>query len=272
MKRTTVPHATIALALAALLATASIAAAAPRTSLGSGAALDDSSLTPAREAALARQTTRKEAALGIDTGATGELGALSLNKYGLQTRPVTGFQQERTYWCGPAAARQSLSFHKALSGSGTALPSQATLATRIGTTTSGSTTVAIASALNAYSGTFGTVSYLASDITGTTSPYETFVNRIGTMLRSITINPTTPIILTQTAYIPRYGGTSSRHYMTVSGIDDRTSPMRMRSVDPHYSAAYYGTRWEGVGTTSTNGLCRACYQADLAGTNKAMAW
>jgi len=235
----------------------------------SGAPLDDPGLTRVRGAKLDRATARKEAALGIHRGA---FSTLSLNKYGLQTRPVTNYKQGKTYWCGPASSRQSLSFHKALSGSGTGLPSQTTLANKIGTTTSGSTTSAIASALNSYDGVFGSVSYLASNISDTSNPYETFVNRIGTMLRSITVNPTAPIILTQTKYIPRYNGVASRHYMTISGINDNVRPMQMRSVDPHYSSSYYGIRWENVGSTTTNGLCRACYQADLAGTNRAMAW
>ncbi len=243
----------------------------PAPGLTSGALVNDPTLTPARELALRDQTARKEAALGITHGG-GTLAPAALNSYGLQTRPVTNYKQEKTYWCGPASVRQSLSFHKSRSGSGTALPTQTTLATKMGTTTSGSSTTAIVSALNSYSGTFGSIGYLASDITDTTNPYETFVNRIGTMLRSITVNPTTPIILVQTSFIPRYNGSASRHYMTVSGIDDRTAPMTMRSVDPHYNSSYYGVRWEGVGTTSANGLCRACYEADRAGTNKAMAW
>jgi len=253
----------------ALLVCSSMTGVAWAARARGGALLDEPGLTPAREARMQRATAAKEAACGIRRGG---FGALALNKYGLQTRPVTNYKQETTYWCGPASARQSLSFHKSDSGSGTGLPSQTTLSKKIGTTSDGSATSAIASALNSYDGVFGSVSYLASNITDTTNPYESFVNRIGTMLRSITVNPTAPIILTQTKYIPRYKGVSARHYMTVSGINDNVSPMQMRSVDPHYNSAYYGVRWENVGSTSTNGLCKACYEADLAGSNKAMAW
>ena len=234
-----------------------------------GARLDDPALTEKTQTRMRGATAAKEKALGIRRSG---FGALSLNKYGQQTRPVSNYKQETSYWCGPASVRQSLSFHKTDSGSGTGLPSQTTLAKKIGTTTSGSVTTGMVSALNGYDGVFGSVSYLASDITDTSNPYESFVNRIGTMLRSIAVNPTAPIILTQTKYIPRYNGASSRHYMTVSGINDNASPMQMRSVDPNYNSAYYGVRWENVGSTSANGLCRACYEADRAGSNKAMAW
>jgi hypothetical protein len=262
-------YAWIRTVLIAVLACSSISGVAWAARARSGALLHEPGLTPARAARMDRATARKEAALGIRRSA---FGMLSLNKYGLQTRPVTNYRQETTYWCGPASARQSLSFHRSYSGSGSGLPSQTTLANRIGTTSDGSSTSAIASALNTYDGVFGSVGYIASNISDTSSPYETFVNRIGTMLRSITVNPTTPIILAQTKYIPRYKGVASRHYMTVSGINDNVSPMQMRSVDPHYNSAYYGIRWENVGSTTTNGLCRACYEADLAGSNRAMAW
>lgn len=247
------------------------AGARPNDRVADGALIDDPSITDAVEAEMRQATAEKERALGINTSDS-DFGIMSLNKYGLQTRPVTNFKQEKTYYCGPAATRQALSFHKAKSGSSTGLPSQTTLAKKIGTTSDGSATTGLVSALNSYNGTFGSVSYIASNITGTTSPYETFVNRIGTMLRSITTNPTTPIILAQTKYIPRYNSVSSRHYMTISGINDNVSPMQMRSVDPHYKSAYYGVRWENVGSTSSNGLCKACYEADRAGANRVMAW
>jgi len=261
---------TVLSTVALLLLFSGFVGSAGAASLRSGALLDDPVLTRRAQSQSQRAAAEKEAALGIRAG--GVMGAMSLNKYGLQTRPVTNYKQERTYWCGPASTRQSLSFHKSDSGSGAGLPSQTTLANKIGTTTDGSATTGIVSALNSYSGTFGSVSYLASNISDTSNPYESFVNRIGTMLRSITVNPTTPIILVQTKYIPRYNKAASRHYMTVSGINDNVSPMQMRSVDPHYSSAYYGVRWENVGSTTTNGLCRACYEADLAGSNKVMAW
>ncbi len=246
------------------------AGATPTKGSKGGAPLNDPSLTPAVVAELDRLTEEKEAALGIGAGG---VSAMALNKYGLQTRPATNYRQETGYWCGPASARQSLSFHKTSSRSTVALPSQATLANRIGTTPSGSLTTAIANTMNSYRGTFGSnFNYIASNLVGTDNPYEHFVNRIGFQLRSITTNPTIPITLMQTSRIPRYWGHVSRHYMSISGINDNVSPMVMRSVDPNSNIAYYGIYWDAVGATNVNGLFRACLQADLDGTNMAMAW
>lgn len=267
MKRILIP---IAAALV-LTALAPGAAFGVKPSLRSGALLNDPAVTPKVEAELRQQAAEQEAQLGIDS-ASGEIGISGLNSYGLLTRPVTLYRQETSYWCGPASARQALSFHRTWSGSSVSLPSQSTLAVKIGTTTSGSTTTQIVSALNSYDGTFGEIGYLASNITDTPNPYESFVNRIGVRLRPLQSHPTTPVTLMQTKYIPRYSGKESRHYMTICGIDDRTAPMRMRDADPNGNSAYYGVYWDPVGNTTANGLCRACYEADRAGTNVAMAW
>jgi hypothetical protein len=245
----------------------------------SGALDNDASITPEVARGLKVATEAKERAHGVagakrlgstrDTGAS-DIGVQALNKYGYWARPVSLFMQETSYWCGPATVRQSLSYHKSASGSGVSLPSQSTLANEIGTTTSGSVTTAMVRTLNSYSGKFGSIYYVASDIEDTSNPYESFVNRIGTMLRS---GSTAPIILVQTNYLERYKGHSTRHYITISGFDDRTSTITMRSVDPNRDLRFYGTRWEPVGTTTTAfGLCRATYQADIGKTNKVMAW
>jgi hypothetical protein len=149
------------------------------------------------------------------------------------------------------------------------LPSQGTLAGRAGTTTSGSLTTGIARALNSYNGTFGSVNYVASNLTDTGNATSAFYTRIGWMLQDAR---TVPIILTSTARIPRYNGHASRHYMSVSGINDLGSSVTMRSVDPNSNSLYRGVYWDPMGSQTTNGLCRACYQADLDGSNMAMCW
>jgi hypothetical protein len=189
--------------------------------------------------------------------------------YGLHTLSATNYRQETSYYCGPASARQSLSWHRAKSGSSAALPSQGTLAGRAGTTTSGSLTTGIARALNSYNGTFGSVNYVASNLTDTGNATSAFYTRIGWMLQDAR---TVPIILTSTARIPRYNGHASRHYMSVSGINDLGSSVTMRSVDPNSNSLYRGVYWDPMGSQTTNGLCRACYQADLDGSNMAMCW
>lgn len=260
----------VAMVVTLLPVTAFSAPKAPKVS-DNGGLVDDPSLTPEVMDEVDRATKAKEQAKGIGVR-TGEISASGLNKYGLITRPVTNYKQERTYWCGPASARQTLSFHKAFSGSGTALPSQSTLATKIGTTTSGSSTASIVKALNSYNGTFGKVFYIGSNVIGQTTPVlDCFWNRIGNGLYQ-PYEPCVTICLMQTSRIPRYAGRASRHYMTISGIDDRTTTRKMRSVDPNYNSAYYGVYWDVVGSTTVNGLCRATYQADLDGTNLVMCW
>ncbi|MBE0448729.1 MAG: C39 family peptidase [Actinobacteria bacterium] len=184
---------------------------------------------------------------------------------------VTNYIQEKSNWCGPACARQTLSWHKLVSGSSTALPSQSTLASQIGTNSSGSSTAKIADALNLYKTTYSIPDYyIASDIAGYSNPTETFRIRIFTDITSSTTN-LAPIVLLATQYLPRYNGASYRHYNTIDGYYDR-SPIKMNTVDPHYDSRYSGHHWDPMGSTTVNGVCRAVYKADLAGTNKAMAW
>ena len=260
------------LCLLALALTPGVAAAAPQ-----GAPLNDPSLTPAVAEKWKQATAEKdrEAALAASAAKTaaGPVGISALAAtsalYGLHTLSATNYKQETTYYCGPASARQSLSWHKAKSGSSTALPSQTTLAGRMGTTTSGSLTTGIVRALNSYNGAFGTVNYVASNLTDTGNPTTAFYTRIGWMLQDAR---TVPIILASTARIPRYNGHASRHYLSVSGINDLGTTVTMRSVDPNSNSLYRGVYWDAMGSQTVNGLCRACYQADLDGSNMAMCW
>ncbi|MEI7813301.1 MAG: C39 family peptidase [Coriobacteriia bacterium] len=241
-----------------------------------GALVDDPTLTPAVAEKWKQATKAKDAQIAVAASAAravqpaGTVAAAATSSlYGLHTLAATNYKQETPYYCGPASARQSLSWHKAKSGSSATLPSQTTLAGRIGTTTSGSLTTGIARALNSYNGTFGTVNYVASNLTDTGSPTSAFYTRIGWMIEAAR---TVPVILTATARIPRYNGHSSRHYMSVSGINDLSSAVTMRSVDPNPDALYRGVFWDAMGSTTSNGLCRACYQADVDGSNMAMCW
>lgn len=245
-----------------------------------GEPVDDPTLTSSVQQEWKDATWRKEAEMASASAlsraiasatATDEASATPgpTAAYGLHTLSAANYMQETTYYCGPASARQSLSWHKSRSGSSVSLPSQRTLAGKIGTTSSGSLTTGIARAMNGYNGVFGNVNYVASNITDTGSPKSAFYTRIGWMLESAR---TVPIILTATRRIPRYSGHSSRHYMSVSGIDDRTTAIKMRSVDPNYNPAYRGVFWDPMGSTSSDGLCRACYQADVDGSNMVMCW
>jgi hypothetical protein len=60
--------------------------------------------------------------------------------------------------------------------------------------------------------------------------------------------------------------------MSVSGINDLNATITMRSVDPNSNALYRGVYWDAMGSATSNGLCRATYQADVDGSNMAMCW
>ena len=238
-----------------------------------GEPVDDLTLTPSAVAAWKEATQEKDAEVERAAAARALWpGASAVERsalYGLHTLSAANYKQETSYYCGPASARQSLSWHKAKSGSTAALPSQSTLAGRAGTTTSGSLTTGIVRALNSYNGAFGTVNYVASNLTDTGNATSAFYTRIGWMLQDAR---TVPIILTSTARIPRYNGHASRHYMSVSGINDLNTAITMRSVDPNSNALYRGVYWDAMGSQTSNGLCRATYQADIDGSNMAMCW
>lgn len=204
----------------------------------------------------------------------GEIGTLADPDGEFYSITVTNFKQERDYWCGPAAARQTLSFHKAKSGSGTALPSQTTLSSQIGTENQkASSSYGIRTALNSYSSTFGFGAnpYGVADIANTTNPTATFESRIKYVL-SQRINA--PVILIDTRYLPRYNGAYYRHYNTVSGYsyEYATNKKQVKTVDPHYSSLYLGAWWDPLGSTTVNGVVRAVYIADVNGDNPAMVY
>jgi hypothetical protein len=168
---------------------------------------------------------------------------------------------------------QSLSFHKSKSGSTTALPSQLTLANKIGTTEQGSATSGLASALNQYTPTYGGFTYVASDLTDQSNARVSYISRIS---NDIVNQTNAPIVLLDTAYLPRYAGSSIRHYNTIGGYNYNNYTTNIieevRMYDPHYSNTYYGVYWDTVGDLNINGAFRSTYYADAAGNNKAMAW
>jgi hypothetical protein len=256
-----------------------VAALTPGVAIAAGTQgepINDPTLTPAAASKWKKATQQKDAqvaAAAKATQVTAPSGAFAVAAasalYGYHTLSAANYKQETSYYCGPASVRQSLSWHKLKSGSGTALPSQTTLAGRAGTTSSGSLTTGLVRAINSYNGTYGTVNYVASNITDTGNPTSAFYTRIGWMLQDAR---TVPIILTSTARIPRYNGHASRHYMSVSGINDTGASVTMRSVDPNPNVLYRGAYWDPMGSQTSNGLCRACYQADVDGSNMAMCW
>lgn len=177
--------------------------------------------------------------------------------------PVTCYHQDTYYWCGPASLKQTLSFHKAKSGSQTELPSQSTLASQAGTTLDGSLTLNLKNTLNSYSGTFGTFTYTCDKIDDSFS-----LNQFITVVRTETqYQMNAPIFYAKTDYIPRYGTFECFHYITIGGYekyDDGISYLeKMKTVDCNWDWNYCGTFWDDVGSTTVKGVYCAAYQMGL---------
>lgn len=193
---------------------------------------------------------------------------------------VENFEQERTNWCGPACIKQSLSFHKNYSNSSVALPSQATLAQRLGiySNSNGSSSELIATVLNEYKNSFGNFSrYIAADISDKSNPMDFLFSclRLG-----IEYQNNAPIILIQTGPangIPEYhnAGVSIRHYNTISAVyitrdinyNDAILDRGVTRVDPHYE-----DRFRGYFTNSLTGVYSSVQLADANGSNKVLIY
>jgi hypothetical protein len=166
---------------------------------------------------------------------------------------ITSFKQVKPYYCGPASALQTLSFHKSESGSKKALPSQSTLAKKIGTEKSkASSSYGIRDALNAYKSTFGFSSYpyVVADLTNTSDPEYTFEARIKYDLRN---GIHAPILLVNTKHLKIYKGTTLRHYVTTAAYtyDYFTQKKQIKYADLNYKDAYYGQHYELLGSKSS---------------------
>ncbi|UII54747.1 C39 family peptidase [Cytobacillus spongiae] len=175
------------------------------TSANTGAQVDDSSLTEEKLAEYEELANEKDLLLLESLSSDQEqegYSLMSLPEGEYYSLSVTNYKQETGYWCGPASVRQSLSFHKTKSGSSTSLPSQTTLASKAGTTSDGSTTTGLVTALNNYKSTYGLSGnpYVAADIENASNPQSTFETRIKGVLKDQT---NAPILLIQTKYLNR---------------------------------------------------------------------
>jgi hypothetical protein len=176
-------------------------------------------------------------------------------------------RQEAPYYCGPASAKMSLSFHKYKYPNSVALPSQKTLAGLIGTTKAGSTTTGIAKALNCYSSTWGSFRYITFKYT-TNQPYDDFTQRVMRVLTE-SKKPTAPVVLLQTKYLKRYGNKDIRHYNTLSGWKQGSY---VKANDPHFNSEYFGSFWDPIGSGSVYGIFKANWESSKRGTNLPMAY
>ena len=189
---------------------------------------------------------------------------------------VTNFKQEKTTWCGPAVTRQALSFHRAYNHMTISLPSQSTLASKLGTISAGATSsAAIANVMNSYKTTFRLKqSYTATNVLDKTSPSAFFSSALKSQIKGAY---TAPIILIDTGHdsgISQYRGVRYRHYNTIKAVVDRENYSTGTSivisatrVDPHYDNKYYG-----VYSNPISQIYQAVTQAERNGSNKVLEY
>lgn len=195
------------------------------------------------------------------------------------TIPVTNFKQEKSNWCGAACVQQTLSFHRSVNGVSTALPSQSTIATKLGIYSSGgASSDKMAQVLNEYRSTYGfsNRTYSTADLTDKSDAFNWLYPR----LRSAVVNKTyAPIVLVQPGTLSglqRYydAGVSCRHYVTIAGIRETTDLQssnlylkEIQTIDPHYDSRLYGSYWDEAST-----VYQSMLRADNNGTNKVLIY
>lgn len=182
--------------------------------------------------------------------------------------------QETSTWCGPAAIRQSLSFHKSKSASSKALPTQTVLAQKSGETGSGSWTDNLKTAINYYKTDYSFSMYATSDIIGQANP-SAFIT-LQTRLRScLMTRVSAPVVMIERGQFGgRYAAKTGRHYITVSGYQKNgaTNVLDVKVVDPDWRSTYGGTYWEPLNESNPKSFYKAIYQADLDVGNKVMLY
>lgn len=176
--------------------------------------------------------------------------------------------QEEYYYCGPASVQQAMNYHRnkfiAAGGNPSALPSQDVLATDIGTTQAGSNTWRMRQSLNGnglhtnpsynwpvllgYNG----VTYQYLRIAQTSNPYSTIFNSI---TADVSSQQKVPIVLVETAKLPRYEEHPACHYMAISGVLQTAQYYReVRTVDPNDSTVTgrQGIYWDRYGDSPSD--------------------
>jgi hypothetical protein len=233
----------------------------------SGALLDDPFLTPELEKEMAELVKEKDKEMEAilqklknPDGSPMITGAISW--------PVVLQKQIKTYYCGPASARVTLSFHKWKSGSKNPLPSQTELAKKMDTEKYKATSsILMVKALNSYSGKYGNFKY-ASRKYDKVHPYADWTGKVSAAILG---KVNSPISLVDTTYMKRYKDKRKqiRHYINISGWD---AYERVRTNDPHFDDLFFGSRWEVIGSGSIDGIFKATWEADKVGDNPGLVY
>jgi Peptidase_C39 like family len=135
-----------------------------------------------------------------------------------RTLAVPSFEQQTSYWCGPATTKQVLHY---LNGSSS---SQSTIASGLGTTSAGTDFSVIDNYLNSKQ---SKNNYIYSN--GNSYDNWSYKTDYGLahgfpVLLDLEIYP---------SYMPKYTAHIAGHILNVSGEDSRYSPVQMRLTDPY---------------------------------------
>lgn len=234
-----------------------------------GALLDDPTLNLSALEVNEREASRKDAQIErkLKEGRNNPEVKAQVSDIGVYYLiSLTNYRQEKTYWCGPASVKQSLSFHKTKSGSSASLPSQSTIAFLAGTTSSGSTSTGLRNAINYYASTFKFEAdkYVVGNVFGLDNPKGTFESRVK---GDLSFKTNAPILLVRTDKLSYYDY-RTRHYVTISGYArDLSGNKCLRVVDPHYKDSFFGVHWEPL-----DNVYSAVYWADYEGSNYVMLY
>jgi hypothetical protein len=169
-----------------------------------------------------------------------------------KTIAVPSFEQEKSYWCGPATVKQVLHYINGKSSS------QSTIASGLGTTKDGTDFSVVDNYLNTKQSK--NVYVYVSNLS-----YDTWINHIITDL-----NINVPVLLDLTikpTYMPLYTRNIAGHILNVSGLNTKTSTAaKIRLTDPFDE----GNR--GVTLGNVWHPLSGVYNANMAHFRKAMIW
>jgi hypothetical protein len=147
-----------------------------------------------------------------------EITPMSLPDGYYKTIAVPSFEQQTSYWCGPATTKQVLHY---LNGSSS---SQSTIASGLGTTTAGTDFSLVDNYLNSKQSKNYYV-YSSSLSYGTWSDHVNYgLDHNYPVVLDLEIYP---------SYMPKYTTHIAGHILNVSGADSRFSPAQIRLTDPY---------------------------------------
>jgi hypothetical protein len=212
----------------------------------------------------ARATALRAEAAGAPLAVSDEAGMVTA---ALATPPnaknimSTYFKQERNYWCGPATMQTIANYNGVVA-------TQATWATRTGTTTNGTSTQNIVTAINTYTtlDTNGGGAYVVLSTPGTnTSTWFMSLHRSNIGLYNQPIVEHVQLLKVHFSYLTRdHGG----HFQAGRGYNTSDGLIRIAEVYNEADWVSGGAQSAGFRTIALNSM----WSATLANVNRNIGW